>query len=206
MNSEQIVSDYLSNRGLRPERYSKPEMRVPNQKTPDFKVFQGDTFEFYCEVKELTDADPLEDHYREVAPGISEAAQLSDGKKPINRLVEKIEHAVEQFGCVNHDRKHLNVLAVVNTYDLAGPDNLLELLQGFLTFGKGGKYATIPRFLRERMEQVRREIDLYWWIEHHAFEKTPQHRWLSPHPEDSSTFFKMKKLFCMDENSQATQT
>ncbi len=201
-SSEQFIFDYLSHLGLRPEPFSKSEMRVPNQMTPDFKVFKWDTLELYCEVKELTDSDPLEERF---ASGISWAAQSSDGKSPINRLVRRIDDAVKKFRCVNPGQKRLNVLAVVNAYDLAGPDNLLELLQGFLTFESGGHYVTTPQLLRERVKQVMGEIDLYWWIEHHASEKTPRHHWLSHHAEDSSTFIKLKKLFCMDENSQLTQ-
>jgi hypothetical protein len=199
MKSEQFISAYLSGLGLRPERFSKTEMRIPNRKTPDFKVFREDTLELYCEVKELTDADPLEKHYQEVAPGIQQAAQLSDEKSPINRLVRKIEDAASKFRCVNPERNHLNVLAVINTYDLAGPDNLLELLQGYLSLESGGVYVTTPPFLRERVEQVRCEIDLYWWIEHHVFAPTPKHHWLSPHSEDSPTFLKLRELFQFDQ-------
>jgi len=54
-SSEQLISDHLSGLGLRPERFPKPETRVPGQKSPDFKVFRGSILEFYCEVKELTD-------------------------------------------------------------------------------------------------------------------------------------------------------
>ena len=91
---------------------------------------------------------------REAAAGSGVAAQFIDGKSAINRLVRRIGQAVEQFKCVNADRKHLNVLAVVNAYDPAGADNLLELLQGFLKFETGGQHATTPAFLREQVAQV----------------------------------------------------
>src|SRR5437870_5345408 len=83
--SEQFISDHLINIGLHPERFNKSALRVPRQKTPDFKVFQGDVLEAYCEVKEMTDADLLEDPYHKVSPGIHRADQLSDGKSQINR-------------------------------------------------------------------------------------------------------------------------
>ncbi len=205
-SSEQLISDHLFGLGLRPERFPKPEMRVSGHKTPDFKVFQGSALEFYCEVKELTDADPFERYLQEAASGSGVAAQFNDGKSAINRLVRRIGQAVEKFKCVNPDRKHLNILAVVNTFDLAGADRLLELLQGFLKLENGGQYATTSAFLRDRVAQIRSEIDLYWWIDHHSHAKAPKHFWLSPHSEDGSTFCKLKKMFRMDEPSQSLQS
>lgn len=73
--SEQLIFDHLSGLGFRPERFPKSEMRVPGQKTPDFAVYRGSILEFYCEVKELTDADPIEPYLQEAAAGSGMAAQ-----------------------------------------------------------------------------------------------------------------------------------
>ncbi|MDR3403785.1 MAG: hypothetical protein P4L99_14910 [Chthoniobacter sp.] len=45
---EQIIIEELSHQGLRAERFSKQEMKVG--KTPDFRVYQGEEFVFYCKV------------------------------------------------------------------------------------------------------------------------------------------------------------
>lgn len=48
---EMLVANELSKHGLRCESFTKTEMA--QRKTPDFKVFRGDEFVFFCEVKEI---------------------------------------------------------------------------------------------------------------------------------------------------------
>lgn len=110
---------------------------------------------------------------------------------------------MEKFKCVNPDRKHLNVLAVVNTDGRAGVDNLEELLRGHFRSESGGRHVTTQRFLRDRVAQIRSEIDLYWWID--AFTKVPVHKYRSPHATDGMTSSRLKKMFHIDENSESTQ-
>jgi hypothetical protein len=47
--SERIVCEYLTQRGLTPQQFTKAEMR--KGRTPDFRVRHKDKLAFYCEVK-----------------------------------------------------------------------------------------------------------------------------------------------------------
>lgn len=192
-DSELLVIDALRNLGLRAERFPKPEQRVQHRKTPDFRVFSGPRLEFFCEVKEITDADPVDDHAIAIAPGIKRAEQFGDSRSPVNRVVRKVEEAIAQFDSVDPEHKELRALALVNTYDLAGPDILEELVYGFQKTDSGTRFVTTPDFIRQRMATLVREIDFYWWLESHAF--APKTARIASHPVGSATFLRLQSLF-----------
>lgn len=188
-----MVADELCKLGLRVERFSKDDLRRHGMKTPDFKVFRNSQLVFFCEVKEITDADPLEARYVEVAPGLKRASQLGDSDSPVNRVILKAQEAIEQFCSVDPEHKELRVLALVNTYDLTGPDVLLELLQGHQVTDSGMEFLTTHEGARKAMQTIASEIDLYWWLERHAFE--PRTLRIASHAEGSLTFQKLESLF-----------
>ena len=191
--SEKFVVDQLQTLGLRAEPFTKDEQRIQGRKTPDFRVFKGAQFEFYCEVKEIVDTEPLEAFLTEVAPGVKRASQFGDPRSPVNRVLRKIDEAIDQFESIDPERKELRVLALVNTYDLAGPEILQELVKGFLETDSGLRYVTTPPFIRERMASIVREVDFYWWLENHSFK--PQVARIAAHPIDSATFQRLYSLF-----------
>src|SRR5256885_907644 len=56
--AENLVRQFLKSAGFTCERASKFEVRAG--KTPDFRVYRGDTLCFLCEVKSLHGEDPLD--------------------------------------------------------------------------------------------------------------------------------------------------
>lgn len=59
---EQIIYNFLHNKGITVLSYSKAELREYNKKTPDFKVYKGQQFIFYCEVKEIREDNRIYDN------------------------------------------------------------------------------------------------------------------------------------------------
>lgn len=191
--SEEIVASELATFGLNAERFSKDERRTNGKKTPDFKVYLNGALEFFCEVKEIIDTDPLENHMGETSDGSGIAKQLLDSRSPQNRIARKIEEAVDQFSSFDPDRRHMRVLAFVNRLDGTGPDDLHELLFGEQRTVSGGAFVTTPNFLRQRIERIRANIDMYWWLERHAFE--PMEPKFVMHAEGSPAFERFRTLF-----------
>lgn len=161
--SEQIVADFLGARGLRAQRFTKSETRT--MKTPDFRVFKDDTFQFYCEVKETTDADPLEDHMSEPNPGlfIGEQCKVDDISRH-SRFANRIRGAVTQFDSVNPDLEHPNVLIFVNTDDLCVPSMLEEVLRGYLTKVQGHLITICPPSVSRRAQAHGVRVHLFIWL------------------------------------------
>jgi len=184
---EQVITEELNRQGLRVERFSKQELRAGQ--TPDFRVYRGDEFAFYCEVKDINDADPLWNHCREVAPGIKKAEQLKEGFIGDLAIADKIEKAVGQFSAVDPKRSQLRVLAFVNLHDRVYGDVLHELLYG----SESGRWDWTTVEARVRVERVRMEIDAYWWIERHDF--SPREGLLVMHQIGSPIFTRIQALF-----------
>src|SRR5574341_301249 len=67
LEDEDLVLEILSDKGLRPERFSKQERRMG--KTPDFRVFCGDVLVCYCEVKSIEEDTWLDKQLEAAAPG-----------------------------------------------------------------------------------------------------------------------------------------
>src|SRR4030095_1382187 len=184
---EQVIIEELSRQGLRVERFSKQELRAGQ--TPDFRVYRGDEFAFYCEVKDLNDADPLWNHVREVAPGIKRAEQVRLGFIGDLAIVDKIEKAVGQFSAVDPARSQLRVLAFVNLHDRVYGDVLHELLYG----SENGRWDWTTDEARVRVERVRMQIDAYWWIERHDFQ--PRDGLFVMHEVGGRVFKQIETLF-----------
>jgi hypothetical protein len=175
--SEQLVADFLLARGFTPERFSKDETREPGQKTPDFRVLRHGEFAFYCEVKETTDADPLDDHSVEVDDGVFVAEQIHiNDDSRANRFSAIIRKAAKQFIAVNPDHVYPNVLAIVNVDDLCTVATLNEVLAGFLLKHDGYYIHTAPQASHGRVAKYKRTVDLYIWLD--ASGDALQHRFL----------------------------
>lgn len=106
-SGEDRVVDYLTSHGLRPRRFTKAEMR--KGKTPDFRVYQGRTLAFYCEVK--TKEDWLLPEALKAPPGAIFGGLRDDFT--YFRLTEYIHTAAQQFAAVNPAEEYPNVLAIV---------------------------------------------------------------------------------------------
>ncbi len=161
--AEQIVANCLADRRLRAQRFAKNEIRAAGKKTPDFRVFKGNAFQFYCEVKETTDADPLQNHMRDVGSGvrIAEQRKVNDISRH-SRFANRIRGAVEQFDSVNPDLEHPNVLAFVNTDNMCAPAILEEVLQGY--FIKGYPFRACPASLTRRAQTHGVRVHLFLWV------------------------------------------
>jgi hypothetical protein len=163
--SEQTASDFFAERGLRAERFSKEELRAESKKTPDFRVYRNDTFQFYCEVKETTDADPLEDHMVEVHPGLYLGTQCKIGDiSRHSRFANRIRGAVEQFDSVNPDLEHPNVLVFVNSDEMCVPSMLEEVLRGYLVKSQGHPIKSCPSSVIQRAQTHGVRVHLFIWL------------------------------------------
>jgi len=159
-DSEEVVRQFLAERGLRAEKIPTAE-----GKRPDFEVYQGDTQEFFCEVKELTDADPLEDHFVETAPGIQVAEQFKVGDRSRQYRIAKCIHtAVKQFDAINPDLTHPNVLAFVNWDDLCPLADLKDLLVGGVDMDSGMRVTFAPAVAHRQIADDRGRIHAFIWI------------------------------------------
>jgi hypothetical protein len=165
---ERLIEAELKRYGLRAERFSKQEQR--KGKTPDFKVYHGVELAFYCEVKDITDTDPLFDHAVPVAAGISVAEQLRQGAIAEKGIIWKMKDAVKQFSAIDPAHKQRRVLAFVNLYDLAFVDTLRELLVGYQQTQSGHKFVTTSPEGRTEVARLAEEFDMFWWFEKHDFE------------------------------------
>jgi hypothetical protein len=149
MNDQEMkVANELTRYGLRCESFTRIEMA--ERKTPDFRVFYGDEFALYCEVKEIA-ADPWLGGLR------------SD---PIfNRLSDDIHTAVKQFDAVNPDLQYPNVLAFVNNDRMCGSLDLIGVLTGHLLLEGGGSAAIYNKYSEGRIQQEKKRIHLYLWFD-----------------------------------------
>ena len=99
LDGEARVEEFLSTNYLRVERYTKALMRLG--RTPDFRVFAGNDFAFFCEVKTAQEDEWL-DKQLAAAPPLT----LVGGARPdstYNRISGQIHSAVGQFDAVNRE-------------------------------------------------------------------------------------------------------
>lgn len=147
-DTERIVTKELKNFGLRCERFSKSEMR--RHKTPDYRVFHGQEFASYLEVKEIAYDNWL------------------SGTRPdpiFNRLTDDINTAVKQFDSVNPDLNHPNVLAFVNNDRMCGSLDLIGVLTGHLLLEGGGMAPIYLAYSEGRIRDRKNRIHLYLWFD-----------------------------------------
>jgi len=157
---EEVVRRFLADRDLCARKIPTTE-----EKRPDFEVYRGEDLEFYCEAKELTDADPLEDHFVEQSPGISVAEQFTVGDRSRQYRIAKCIHtAVKQFDGVNSDLTHPNVLAFVNWDDLCPLAELKDLLVGYSELVNGVRMTWAPAAAHRQIADDRGRIHAFIWI------------------------------------------
>jgi hypothetical protein len=146
-DAERSVCEALEARGLRCERFSKAEIRAG--KTPDRRVYQGEEFAFYLEVKEIDD---VVTH----SPG---------GDSILDRVAARIHDAVKQFDAVNPDRTHPNVLAFVNRNSMCSALDLIEVMTGHRLL-EGGETAPIGvRWSESRIRNEKLRVDPWLWFD-----------------------------------------
>src|SRR5260370_42512720 len=127
--AEQFAEDYLRKHSLRPERFSKLEMRTG--KTPDYRVFRDTGLVAYCEAKHLQRDD--------WAGGLR-----SD---PIfNRISNHIHEAVQQFNAVNPDRACPNILVFANSDTISDARDLDSVITGLFRVAGGADEAIYAQY------------------------------------------------------------
>ena len=147
-NTEEFVANELSKQGLYCQRFSKSEIK--KGKTPDYRVFRSDQFEFFCEVKEIKKDD---------------WAQGLRNDPIFNRLTDDIHTAVKQFDAVNPDNSSPNVLAFVNNDRMCGSLDLIGVLTGGLLLEGGGMAEIYQKFSKGRIKNEKDRINLYLWYD-----------------------------------------
>ncbi len=159
--AEELVSRFLSARGLQVERPTKAERRLG--KTPDFRVLDPAGFCFYCEVKAVVGDDWLGRQLANAVQGEVVGGSRSD---PVfNRLTDDIHTAVQQFDGVNSKREHPNVLALVNYDQICGLPDLLAVLTGNFYADDGTVDPIYRQYSEGRIRNDKLRIDLYLWLD-----------------------------------------
>ena len=145
--AEQFAEDYLRKHSLRPERFSKQEMRAG--KTPDYRVLRDARLVAYCEAKHLQRDD--------WASGLR-----SD---PIfNRISNHIHEAAQQFNAVNPDHAYPNILVFANSDGMSDARDLDSVITGLFRVKGGTDEAIYEQFSEGRIKEEKCKIDLYvWW-------------------------------------------
>jgi hypothetical protein len=158
---EEKLKKYLEERGFTCERFSKEETRTG--KTPDFRVFRGGDFVFFCEVKSSPKDRWLDKLLEGATPGEIVGGGRSD---PIfNRLTADIHSAVKQFNAVNPDQKWPSVLALVNHDDMCGFNDLIGILTGNFYADDGNTHPIYKQFSEGRIRDEKGKIHLFIWLD-----------------------------------------
>jgi len=170
--AEACAVDWLAEKQMRAERFSKGEMR--QSRTPDFRVFRGGEFLFYCEVKHVEQDRWLEMHADGALPG-----QIVGGARPdptFNRLTDDIHNAFQQFDAVNPGRQSPNVLFLFNSDRQCGMTDLLAVLEGNLYAADGVVEPCFRNYSEGRIKDEKFAIDLYIFWNCRKVKK-PQYYW-----------------------------
>ena len=144
--AEQKVVAALEARSLRCEPFSKMEMRTG--KTPDRRVYKGDDFAFFLEIKEIEDV---------VTHGL--------GDSILDRIAARIHDAVAQFDAVNPDLEEPNVLAFVNRNGMCGTLDLVEVVTGRRLLDGGDRAPIGLRWSEGRIREEKWRIHLWLWFD-----------------------------------------
>jgi hypothetical protein len=158
--NEILVAEFLSSRKFQCIRFSVDEIgRGP---TPDFRVYQGAEFCFFCEVKSIDKDKWLDDQLDSVPPGT-----IAGGVRPdpvFNRLVSDIHQAIKQFDAVNPDTKHPNVLAFVNHDSICGIHDLYGVYTGNFLSDDGSKNSIYKKYSDGRIKKEKLKIHMFLWL------------------------------------------
>ena len=144
---EAAVAEFLAAKGLIVNLFSKEELQ--SSKTPDFRVYIGENFAFYCEVKSIR-------------------AGKTDGLKsdPIfNRLTNDIHLAAKQFHSVNPSNEVPNVLAFVNHDNLCGFLDLIAVYTGNHIAENGAASPIYRQFSEGRIKNEKSTAHLVIWLD-----------------------------------------
>ncbi len=144
--AERKVERWLGAFRLTATRFTKDEMRA-GEKTPDFKVMKGNSFQFFCEVKT-----------------VSEGTKSAKDTTP-NQLTDDIHKAFKQFQSVNPERTSANVMAFVCEKSTAGVDYLDDVLTGHWFMENGNFYPFYAKQSEGRIKHEKAAVDLYLWFE-----------------------------------------
>lgn len=158
--NEKLLSEFLEDRQFKCIRFSDDEIgRGP---TPDFRVYKGDEFCFYCEVKSVDEDRWLDKELSCVPPGT-----IAGGARPdpiFNRLVSDIHQAVKQFNAVNFNVKNPNVLAFVNHDSVCGIHDLFGVFTGDFLGEEGAKDPIYKKYSEGRIKYEKLRIHMFLWI------------------------------------------
>jgi hypothetical protein len=165
LNDEELVAKLWEKDGFHTERFTKAEKR--KGKTPDFRVYQGNSLVFYCEVKSIEKDTWPEDKLAVVKPG--ESTGWERNPPVFNRLTDDIHTAVKQFNAVNPEAKIPNVLTFVNHDRYCGLPDLLGVLTGRFFADDGSSVLIYAKFSRGRIRKEKDRIHLFCWVEDEQF-------------------------------------
>lgn len=165
LEDEDIVVNLLTGKGLRAERFSKAERR--QGKTPDFRVFQGETLKFFCEVKSVEDDTWLDRKLDAAAPGQVVGGLRDD---PVfNRLTDDIHQATAQLLAVNHDSSVPNVMVFVNHDSMCDEQDMISVLTGQFLADDGTSHRIYTKYSEGRIKNDKFLIHLFCWVEEGKF-------------------------------------
>ncbi len=159
-DAEDVVATFLHRFALRCVRPTKQERRIG--KTPDFRVFDGDVFKFFGEVKSVRGDDALR---RPLANSRSGSVMVERPDPAFNRLTADVHDAVKQFNAVNRDRSRPNVLAFVNLEDMSDFGDVLAVVTGDFFASDGTRQAIYRTYSHGRMRADQRSIDMILWLD-----------------------------------------
>lgn len=152
---EKLAKEYFEQLGFKIEGYAKNEMRIPDNKTPDFKVYRNDELVFYCEHKEI----------EEDKRNFNEENQYTQKDNIYDIISYKINDAGKKFQSVNSNHKIPNVLFFYNNR----PKSEADIVDCIFTH-TGNFYTNsskiIPAFKKiseGRIKEKKKLIDLYIW-------------------------------------------
>lgn len=169
MQPESKISSFLESYKLRPERFSKEELK--SGKTPDFRVYEENEFQFYCEVKSPETDTWFDDQLDQARPGELVGGLRND---PIfNRLTAHIHKARKQFDAVNSNEEYPNVLAFYNQDENSGFLDLLAVTTGNFFSDDGSVFPIYKNYSNGRVKKDIETIHLFIWLD-----KFKPHRFL----------------------------
>jgi len=160
LDGEARVAQYLESLGLKTARYSKQEQRA--SRTPDFKVYSGESLALYCEVKTSQEDTWLDELLENVEPGTLVGGTRNDST--YNRVASYIQNSVGQFDAVNPSIESPNVLAILNGDTEAGIIDLLQVFTGNASCVDGSVWPMYREFSEGRIKESKLKIHLFLWF------------------------------------------
>lgn len=158
---EQQIMGFLRKKDLQAREFTKKERGL--SKTPDFRVYKGDKFVFFCEVKTIACDDLINNLVAKAPPG-KIVGYIQDDPR-FNRISNKIHEAVQQFNSVNPNSQFPNVLALVNHDNACGWLDLIGVTTGQFLAEGGSQHPIYTKYSKGRIKEEKFKIDLYIWVD-----------------------------------------